>query len=108
MQRISSNTQIPRFLYKVHAIGAAVAVSLLLLGCDAASKTATTAAGNAVDSKFLLKQMPADPTGISDAKQGLQAGSRVTVIGRIDAGEHDPFETGKAMFVIKSSANTSA
>ncbi|QDV55328.1 hypothetical protein Mal33_12990 [Rosistilla oblonga] len=86
-------------------IGCLLALSLVLAGCDAASD-AGSAAAPAVDSEFLLAEVPADAVSISDAKQGLEAGGPVTVIARITAGEHDPFEADKAMFLMKSDTTT--
>lgn len=95
----------PALASRLRQFGCWLVLSLVLVGCEAASESGPTA-GPKIDSKFLLPAVPENAVTISEAKQGLEGEGEVTVIGRIDAGEHDPFEVGKAMFLMKSDTTT--
>ncbi|MEZ6091600.1 MAG: hypothetical protein R3C05_27015 [Pirellulaceae bacterium] len=82
-------------------------VLLCLSGCE--SNVANSGGSPApVENAYLLDAAPAEAISVSDAKANLATPGPVTVIGRINAGDHDPFEAGKAMFLMKSDATTIA
>lgn len=74
-----------------------------LAGCSLTEPTGALAQGK----KYLLPQEPAGAQPVSEVKkaaeQSTEAGSApvgVVLVGRIGAGAGEPFETGKALFVV--------
>ena len=86
----------------IPAILIIASVPMLLSGCSTGQ---ASAGGNSSGSKFALSARPDGALTIQQAKQALEASDTIVVAGTIDAGAIDPFEPGKARFVIKSSAD---
>lgn len=84
----------------------------LWTGCTIESRDpATTQSAAAVDSrivelrgKYVLAEAPSGTASIYDAKRALEQSPEVVLTGRIGAGKHDPWEKGKATFVISDAA----
>ncbi|MFO0906298.1 MAG: hypothetical protein U0939_25050 [Pirellulales bacterium] len=84
----------------------------LSTGCTIESRDpATTQTAAAVDpqidqlrGKYVLAEAPAGTVTIYDAKRALEQSPEVVLTGRIGAGKHDPWEKGKATFVISDAA----
>ena len=56
-------------------------------------------------SRLILKEEPSDALGVAEAKESVNAGDELTVVGRINAGEHRPWDDGRASFIICDAAS---
>ncbi|TWU33791.1 hypothetical protein [Novipirellula artificiosorum] len=85
------------------AAGCAMASACLtfLSGCDQESRPDE----GAVDSRYVLASEPADAKTPTELKDTLVDAADVVVAGRIDAGDLEPFEEGKATFVLTQLAD---
>lgn len=54
--------------------------------------------------KYFLPSAPAEVQPITEAKRAIEEKNEVVLKGRINAGQHDPWEPGKATFVITEAA----
>ena len=80
-------------------LGAFTAVALLVVvGCDGSGDAPVEA--EAAGQQYLLSEPPADPLSVTEASEMLSEPGEVTLVGRIDAGDFEPFEAGKATFVL--------
>ncbi len=85
-----------------------VRTTVMLLLAIAGSVVGTqTGCGKAVDpqivaerKRLVLAEEPAGATSIADAQKNLASQSEVTLVGRIGAADHEPFEPGRASFVL--------
>lgn len=84
----------------------AVFAVVWLAGCsqspERAGSSASTADARMVElrRKYVLAEEPSGAIAIADAKKGLEGQPEVVLAGRIGAGKHDPWEKGKATFII--------
>lgn len=69
------------------------------LGCGSASGDADPATV-AHRTRFLLTSEPAGALSIAEAETKLESSPEVVLIGQIGAGDHEPWEPGKASFVV--------
>jgi hypothetical protein len=53
---------------------------------------------------ILLNEEPDGALGVVEAKEAIKAGENIVLIGRIGAGEHSPWESGKASFMVADPA----
>jgi hypothetical protein len=75
----------------------AFVTAVCFVGCDRADKSEHPAS---VDSRFILKSEPSGavtPTQVMETQAGY---GPITLVGRVDAGEFDPFEPGQASFML--------
>lgn len=76
------------------------------MGCSRAPERAGAAPDVADDQvlelrrQYVLAEEPTGAVAIAEAKKGLEGQPEVVLAGRIGAGKHDPWEKGKATFVI--------
>lgn len=71
-----------------------------LSGCGT-DATIDQTAMDAHRSKFLLKSEPEGAISISEAKTSITNRSQVVLVGRINAGDHEPWDTSRSAFVIR-------
>jgi len=71
----------------------------VLTGCGLSSAVEDNA-NSQVQSKFLLREEPRGAIGIAEAKNRLEENENVVLLGRIEAGEFEPWDDGKASFLI--------
>lgn len=50
--------------------------------------------------RFVLEQEPPGAQPLSEAKETVASGATVVLIGRVGAGSHEAFDTGRAAFVV--------
>ena len=49
---------------------------------------------------LLLNEEPDGALGVLEAKEAIKANNKIVLIGRIGAGDHSPWEAGKASFMV--------
>lgn len=81
--------------FRVVAVGLSLAAVWLVAGCE--RERAKTAAQRP---DLLLSSPPPDALSITTASEQLSEPADVTLVGRIDAGEVEPFEQGRAVFML--------
>lgn len=76
------------------------------IGCqpDAPVTAVPDAAILSARAKYLLDKAPEAALGVKEAKAAITEPSNVTLTGTIDAGEREPWEEGKALFLITESS----
>lgn len=92
---------VPRWI--LAAVGISLFVSLA--GCGATSSETAARALDPAGTQFLLTQEPVDAVSIATIVENQEASESAspvthTVIGRIHAGEYDPFSEGVASFLV--------
>ena len=75
-------------------------------GCqqNSSQTAAPTAAVLSARAKYLLDQAPDAALGVKEAKATITEPSTIVLTGTIDAGEREPWEEGKALFLITESS----
>jgi hypothetical protein len=73
-------------------------------GVSTAAPAIPTAELTRLRDKFFLPAAPAEVQPITEAKRSVEEKPEVVLKGRINAGQHDPWEPGKATFVITEAA----
>jgi hypothetical protein len=68
-----------------------------LVGCDQATTSQPSATG---DSSFILSSEPDGAITPTEAMESHHDHGPITLVGRIDAGEFEPFEPGQASFML--------
>ena len=82
-------------------------VLVVAIGCQQApspQSNTPTAEVLSARSKYLLDQAPATPLGVKEAKATITEPSPLVLTGTIDAGAREPWEAGKALFLITESS----
>ena len=88
----------PELLLRFPSAPFLVACGLLLLtGCPGPSTAGT---GDGASSPYILEVEPDGAVTPTEAKESHASAGPIVLIGRVDAGEFDPFEAGKATFVL--------
>ena len=87
------------------------AAVLGLIGCSTQPSSFSQGGSSAADpqivelrGRYFLNEAPIVAVAISDAKKALETAPTVVLMGRIGAGKHDPWEKGKATFVISEAS----
>ena len=75
--------------------------ALVIAGCNDA--TTPSQAAN-VQSQYLLDVEPTGAIAVTEAKAAISTNPEVVLVGRISAGEHEPWEAGRAAFLISDAA----
>ena len=78
-------------------------LTLLLIaavGCNTDQASTGTGTPQPVGVEYILESEPADPRTPTDVKESVSEPTLISVAGRIDAGEIEPFQDGVAMFMM--------
>jgi len=83
--------------YASWSVCLAIAGLLLGSGCQRASDQANA---KSLDARFLLVAEPEDAITPTEAKEAHRDVGPITLVGRIHAGDYEPFERGQASFML--------
>ena len=82
------------------AIGMLLIGAGFIAGCQQEVQTVPSGEVLAQRAKFLLDSAPAEPMGVKEAKAAVKEPTEIVLAGTIDAGKQEPWEDGKALFLI--------
>tara|TARA_R110002049_G_scaffold2750_2_gene21617 strand:- start:467465 stop:467974 length:510 start_codon:yes stop_codon:yes gene_type:complete len=68
-----------------------------IVGCEQASETGKNATA---DSSFVLSTEPSGAKTPTEAMESNTEMGPIVLVGRVDAGDHEPFEAGQASFML--------
>ena len=92
---------------KIHGLIAGLLIAFLLalslMGCGT-SHAVEDPQVLAKRKKYILSDEPQGAVTVADAKEAVKKASQIVLVGRIGAGEHTPWDDGKASFLISDAA----
>jgi hypothetical protein len=83
---------------RIFTLTTIIALTALFSGCSPTAEISTDIL--AKRELFVLSEEPDGAMGVVEAKEALKQNDDVVLIGRIGAGDHSPWENGKASFMV--------
>jgi hypothetical protein len=83
---------------------AVLLISLIALQSGCRTSVAENPQISEIRGKFVLPEEPSGAVGVADAKELLKEQSEIVVVGRIGAGDHRPWDDGRASFIMGDAA----